>query len=85
MTDQIVEKELSDETKSSRSLTSMQKFLFGAVSFGAQSWMQAESFKTNGFDQKHKEAKKAIYTGLVIYGLSITLIILFILFKTTDT
>ncbi len=57
----------------------MQKLLFGMICWGVQSWSQAKSFKTNGYDQKYTDAKKAMYTGLVIYGLGITLFILILL------
>jgi hypothetical protein len=80
MTDTIKEKELFHKTKKNQSLTRKQKLLFGMICWGVQSWSQAESFKTNGYDQKYIEAKKAMYTGLTIYGIGITLFILLLIF-----
>ena len=80
MTDNFEEKEPSNKTNNNQPLTRMQKLLFGMVCWGVQSWSQAESFKANGYDQKYIDARKAMYTGLAIYGLGITLFILLLLF-----
>jgi hypothetical protein len=80
MTDQIEEKEPSDKTKSNQPLSGMQKLLFGMVCWGVQSWSKAGDFKANGYDQKYIDARKAMHTGLAIYGLGITLFILLLLF-----
>ena len=80
MTDTIEELELLDKTKNNQPLTRKQKLLFGMICWGVQSWSQAESFKTNGYDQKYIEAKKAMYTGLTIYGIGITLFIMLLIF-----
>ena len=75
-------KEESDITKKNQPLSSRQKFMFGMICWGVQSWSQAKSFKTNGYDQKYIDATRAMYTGLIIYGLGITLFILMlVLFK----
>ena len=80
MTEQSKHKEQLDEIKKNLPLTRIQKLLFGMLCWGVQSWGQAKSFKTNGFDQKYKDAKKAMYTGLTFYGISITLFILILLY-----
>ncbi|MEJ6735947.1 MAG: hypothetical protein QNK84_02765 [Flavobacteriales bacterium] len=80
MTDKFEEQELSDKTKNKQPLTGKQKLLFGMVCWGVQSWSQAKSFKANGYDQKYIDARKAMHTGLAIYGLGITLFILLLLF-----
>jgi hypothetical protein len=79
MTDKLEVKEPADITKKNQPLTGKQKLLFGMICWGVQSWSQAKSFKTNGYDQKYIDSKKAMYTGLVIYGLGITLFILILL------
>ncbi|MFT6165838.1 MAG: hypothetical protein ACJASF_000521 [Vicingaceae bacterium] len=76
MTEQFQEKELSDKTKNIQPLTVKQKFLFGMLCWGIHSWSQAESFKTNGYEQKYKDARTSMRTGLIIYGISIALFIL---------
>jgi len=53
MTDKFEEKEPSDMTKKNKPLTAKQKLLFGIACWGVQSWSQAKSFKTNGYDQKY--------------------------------
>lgn len=79
MTDNFEEKEQSRITKKDQPLTVKQKLMFGMICWGVQSWSQANSFKTNGYDQKYIDSTKAMYTGLAIYGLSITLFILILL------
>ena len=69
MADKFEEKELSDKTKSNQHLTGMQKLLFGMVCWGVQSWSQAGYFKANGYDYKYIDARKAMHTGIAIYGL----------------
>lgn len=69
-----------DQTNYNQSLTSRQKFLFTVFCWGTQSWGQANTFKTNGYLQKHTEAKKAIRNGLIGYGISITLFILVLVY-----
>jgi len=80
MTDTFEEKELLDKTKKNQLLTRKQKLLFGMICWGIQSWSQAESFKTNGYEMKFIEARKAMRTGLTIYALGITLFILLLIF-----
>ncbi|MGB5243747.1 MAG: hypothetical protein WBN50_09030 [Lutimonas sp.] len=80
MTDTLDEREQIDKTKNNQPLTRRQKLLFGMICWGVQSWSQAESFKANGYNQKYIEAKKAMYTGLTIYGIGITLFILLLIF-----
>jgi len=65
-----------ENSKSKQHLTWRQKLLFGMVCWGVQSWSQVNSFKTNGYDQKYREAKKAMHTGLTVYGIGITIFIL---------
>jgi len=80
MNDTFDEKEQIDKAKKNQTLTRKQKFLFGMICWGVQSWSQAESFKTNGYNQKYIDAKKAMYTGLTIYGIGITSFILLLIF-----
>ena len=80
MTDKLEEQ--SDIKKSNQGLTSGQKFLFTMFCWGMQSWGQAKSFKTNGYDRKYDEAKRSMHTGLIMYGLVITLFITSLLFYT---
>lgn len=75
MTHTIDQKSKTGYTKATQSLSAMQKLKFGMVCWGVQSWGQANSFKTNGYTQKYKEAKQAMHTGLFIYGLAITLFV----------
>ena len=56
MTDKSKEKETSELNKKIQPLTGKQKFMFGLICWGVQSWGQAKSFKTQGYDQKNKEA-----------------------------
>jgi len=79
MTDKFEEKEPSDKIKSNQPLSGMQKLLFAMFCWGVQSWNHAGNFKANGYDQKYIDARKAMYTGLVIYGLGIVLFILLLL------
>ena len=72
----LEEIESLDNTKSKQPLTGRQKFLFGMLCWGVQSWGQVERFKTNGYDRKYHEAKKAMYIGMLIYGVGILLFIL---------
>jgi hypothetical protein len=76
MADKFEEKELSDKTKSNQPLTGMQKLLFGMVCWGVNSWGQADSFKANGYDRKHRDAVKAMHIGIATYSIGITLFIL---------
>lgn len=81
MTNKINEIHPIEMFKSSQHLTAKQKVLFAIFSCGVQSWGQANNFETLGYDQKHKDAKKAMYIGLFIYGLAITLFLMFLLLK----
>lgn len=78
MTDKFEE---IDKAKNSRPLTASQKFLFGMICWGIQTWSQVESFKKNGYDQKYSDAKKAIRIGMFIYGAGIFLFVAFLLIK----
>lgn len=53
MTDKFEEKEQSNRTKKNQPLIVKQKLMFGLICWGVQSWSQAKSFKTNGYDQKY--------------------------------
>ncbi len=80
MTDKFEEKEISDKDKKNQSLTNMQKLFFGLICWGVHTRSQVDSFKTNGYDQKYEDAKKAIRTGFLVYGISIAVFILIIIF-----
>ena len=79
MNDKLKQKNSSDRTKKNQPLTRKQKLMFGLICWGVQSWSQAESFKANGYDKKYTDSKKAMYTGLAIYGMAITLFVLTLL------
>lgn len=79
MTNKIEEKEPSKELNSVQSLSARQKMLFTMFCWGVQSWGQADNFKANGYDQKYIDARKAMFTGLVIYSVGILLFILLLL------
>ena len=82
MTDDFVEKSLSEINKKKRSLTGMQKLMFGMLCWGVHTMSQVRSFKNNGCDRKYLEAKKALRIGMLVYSVLITLfVILAILFK----
>lgn len=82
MTDNFPEKNLSEINKKNRSLTGMQKFMFGMICWGVHTMSQVRSFENNGFDRKYLEAKKAIRIGMTVYAVLITIfVILAILFK----
>jgi uncharacterized BrkB/YihY/UPF0761 family membrane protein len=82
MTDDFLEKSLSEINKKKRSLTGMQKLMFGMLCWGVHTMSQVRSFKNNGFDRKYLEAKKALKIGMLVYAVLITLfVILAILFK----
>lgn len=66
----------ADMTKANQPLTARQKLLFGMVCWGVQSWSQSNSFKTNGYNQKYMDSRRAMHTGLAIYGIGISLFIL---------
>jgi membrane protease YdiL (CAAX protease family) len=74
------EKEPLDKNKSNQALSMKQKLLFMIFCWGVQSWGQAANFKTLGYYQKHLDAKKAMYIGLVIYSISIMLFVLVLLY-----
>jgi|TARA_R110000737_G_scaffold157205_1_gene185732 hypothetical protein len=73
--------ENSDEAKKNHGLTGKQKFLFGAICWGVQTYGQVQSFKENGYDQKYRDARKAIRTGMIVYGIGIAFFSLFLLLK----
>jgi len=79
MTNKIEAKETLSEVKSSQPLSGKQKLLFAMFCWGVQSWSQAGNFKANGYDQKYRDARKAMHTGLILYGLGILLFILLLL------
>ncbi|MDO7609766.1 MAG: hypothetical protein MUQ68_02845 [Crocinitomicaceae bacterium] len=82
MTDDSLEKNLSETNKKNRPLTGMQKLMFGMICWGVHTMSQVRSFETNGFDRKYLEAKKAIRIGMTVYAVLITIfVILAILFK----
>jgi hypothetical protein len=82
MTDDSLEKNLSETNKKNRPLTGMQKLMFGMICWGVHTMSQVRSFETNGFDRKYLEAKKAIRIGMTVYTILITIfVILAILFK----
>lgn len=66
---------MTDEKRNNQPLTIQQKLMFGLFCWGTQSHGQVENFKTSGYNQKYVEAKKSMKTGIIIYGLSITLFI----------
>jgi hypothetical protein len=70
-----------DMTKKFQTLNDRQKLMFGMVCWGLPSWSQARYFKENGYDQKYKDATRAMYTGLSIYGLGITLFSLYLFLR----
>ena len=76
MTDTSDEREQIDKTKKNQPLTRRQKLLFGMVCWGVNSWGQADSFKANGYDRKHRDAVKAMHIGIATYSIGITLFIL---------
>ena len=76
MTDKIEDKDVSVVAKENQPLTGKQKLMFTLICWGVQSWSQAKSFKTNGYTQKYIDSTKAMYFGLTIYGIIITLFIL---------
>lgn len=80
MTNQFKEKETSDDIKSNLTLTRLQKIQFGMICWGVQTREQVKSFKTNGFNQKHIEAKKAIQFGLIVYAAVIITFMLWLIF-----
>jgi hypothetical protein len=80
MTDKFEEKAPSGKIKSKQPLSYPQKLLFGIFCWGVQSWGQAANFKAQGYDQKNIDARKAMCTGLVVYGISIMLLILLLLY-----
>jgi len=80
MTKILTENEEGNIIKKEKSLTPRQKFLFGMICWGVQSWSQAKKFKQDGYDQKYKDALRSMYTGLAIYGSSIIILTLIILF-----
>jgi hypothetical protein len=65
-----------ETSKKTQNLSATQKLMFGMICWGVQSWSQAESFRKDGYDQKYIELKSAMYTGLVAYGIGITLFLL---------
>lgn len=67
---------MTNEKRNNQPLTINQKIMFGLFCWGKQSHGQADNFKTNGYNQKYVDAKKSMKTGLVVYGLSITIFIL---------
>ena len=79
MTHTISQEESLDNTKQTEPLSGRQKFMFTIICWGVQSWSQAGNFKANGYDRKYLEAKRAMHTGLVIYGIGILLFILLLL------
>lgn len=80
MTNNIEEEIQLDNTKN-QPLTGMQKLLFGMLCWGVQTRSQIESFKANGYDRKYRDARKAMYTGFVIYGLGFILFILILFYE----
>lgn len=80
MNTKLKPEELADKNKKNQQLTAKQKLLFTMFCWGMQSWGQANNFKTNGYDQKYKEAKKAIHIGLSIYATGITLFVLLLMY-----
>ena len=81
MTNKLEEKNSLDNDKSKQPLTVRQKLLFGMVCWGVQSWGQAKKFKALGYDQKYIDARKSMYTGIVIYSISFIIFILLLLLK----
>ena len=79
MTDKFEEK--SAQVKKTQTLTAKQKFLFGAICWGIQTYAQVQSFKDNGYDQKYTDARKAMRTGMIVYGIEIAFFSLFLLIK----
>lgn len=75
------EKETIEAAKSKKTLSGSQKLLFTIFCWGIHSWGQATNFKNQGYQQKYLDAKKAMYTGLVIYGVGIIIIILYLVLK----
>ena len=78
MTATMEAKGAANNLKSNQSLSVRQKMMFGMFCWGVQSWHQAEMFKDKGFDRKYLDAKKALHTGLVAYGLGIVLFVLYL-------
>ena len=78
MTDKFEQKEPSDKIKNNQPLDGAQKALFTIFCWGVIPWSLAANFKTIGYDQKYIDARKALHTGLTIYGLGI-LLFMFIL------
>lgn len=69
--------------KSDQALSATQKLFFGLFCWGVRSWDHAGSYKSSGYHQKYRDARKAMHTGLAVYGLCITFFILILLLNRT--
>ena len=79
MTHTISQEEPIVHTKQTEPLSGRQKFIFTIICWGVESWGKARNFKASGYEQKYKDARKSMHTGLVIYGIGILLFVLLLL------
>ena len=68
-------------TKEIQSLNARQKLIFGMVCWGIPMLSRVKYYKENGYDQKYKDASRAMHTGQIIYGIGIILFGLFLIFR----
>lgn len=77
MTETFEQKE--DSNLSNQPLDGRQKAYFTMIWWGIQCWSIVNGFKTNGYSRKYREATRAMFTGMSIYGIGILVFVLMLL------
>ncbi len=67
--------------KEIQSLNARQKLLFGMVCWGIPMLSRVKYYKENGYDQKYKDANKAMHRGQIVYGIGILLFSLYLILR----
>ena len=79
MKDTLGNKEQPNEARSNQPLEVKDKVYFTRVCWRVQSWSLVNSYKANGYSRKYKEARRAMFTGVTIYGIGTFIFILVLL------
>lgn len=69
-----------NSTRSNQPLEVKDKLYFAMCWWGVHSWGHLSDFKTNGYSQRYREAKRAMFTGAAVYGFGILLFIIVLVY-----
>jgi hypothetical protein len=81
MTETLEHKEESNSARSNQPLDGREQLYFTMIWWGVESWSIVKGFKANGYNRKYREARRAMLTGVSVYGIAILLFILVLLLK----